>query len=124
MRTQRVVEASWPTQRHTLVTVVEIAEAGQGDNLGVTNYADLPWAARGCGPSEAEVGAIIMVVSHVVPEQAMQVAIVEDDYVVGARGGRCRSSAPRRRTAMCFLGPYGSASCRGTSPSRQREQSK
>jgi hypothetical protein len=98
VRTQRVVEASWPTQRHTLMTVVEVAEAGQGDNLGVTNYADLPWAARGCGLREAEVGAIIMVVSPVVPEQAMQVAIVEDDHVVE----ELRRALPIQRSATPY----------------------
>ena len=58
--------------------MVEAAESGQGDDLGVTNRPGLPWAARGCGLGEAEVGAVIMVIGDVVSQQAKQVAVVED----------------------------------------------
>ena len=50
------------------VTVVEAAESGQRDDLDVTNGPGLPWAARGCGLGEAEVGAVIMVIGNVVSQ--------------------------------------------------------
>ena len=52
--------------------MVQAAEPGQGDDLGVTNTAGLPWAAGGRVLGEAEVRAIVVVVRDVLAEQAQQ----------------------------------------------------
>src|SRR5262245_30194537 len=61
------------------VTVVQAAEPGQSDDLGVTNGPGLPWA-RGLG--EAEVRAIVVVARDVLAEQAQQMTVGEDDDMV------------------------------------------
>ena len=64
------------------VTVVEAAEPGQGDDLGVTEGPGLPWAARGSGLGEAEVRTIVVVVRDVLADQAQQMTVVKDDDMV------------------------------------------
>ena len=64
------------------VTVVQAAEPGLGDDLGVTNGPGLPWAARGRGLGQAEVRAIVVVVRDVLAEQAQQMTVVEHDDMV------------------------------------------
>jgi hypothetical protein len=75
---------------------MEVAESGQGDDLSVTNGTGLPWAARGCGLVKAKVGAVMMMIGHVVSQQAKEEAVVEDDDVVEklaeAPHHRCRGS--------------------------------
>jgi hypothetical protein len=61
---------------------MEAAESGKGDDLSVTNGTGLPWAARGCGLAKAKVGAVMMMIGHVVSQQAKAEAVVEDDDVV------------------------------------------
>ena len=65
---RRLVEVPGLCGGTPFVTVVEAAESGQGDDLGVTNGPGLPWAAGGCGLGEAEVGAVIMVIGNVVSQ--------------------------------------------------------
>ena len=64
------------------VTVVQAAEPGQGDDLGVTNRAGLPWAARWRSLGQAEVRAIVVVVRDVLAEQAQQMTVIEHDDMV------------------------------------------
>src|SRR4051812_1294834 len=80
--TRRLVEVPGLRGGTPFVTVMEAAESGQGDDLGVTNGPGLPWAAGGCAFGEAEGGAGIMVIGDVVSQQAKQVAVVEDHDVV------------------------------------------
>ena len=53
--TRRLVEVPGLCDDTPLVAVVEAAESGQRDDLGVSNGPGLPWAVRGCGLGEAEV---------------------------------------------------------------------
>jgi len=76
-------EVHWPLRGAApFVTVVQAAEPGQGDDLGVTNGPGLPWAARGRSLGEAEVRAIVLVVRDVLADQAQQMTVVEDDDMV------------------------------------------
>jgi hypothetical protein len=98
--------------------VVEAAESGQGDDLGVTNGPGLPWAARGCGLGEAEVGAVIMVIGDVVSQQAKQVAVVEDDDVVDELAADAADPPFGDAVLPWAPGRMRSASCRRTSRPR------
>ena len=80
MKTERGALA--PRGAAPFVAVVEAAEPGQGDDLGVTEGPGLPWAARGSGLGEAEVRTIVVVVRDVLADQAQKMTVVEDDDMV------------------------------------------
>ena len=62
--------------------MVEASESRLADDLGLSGGTSLRWAARGRGLREAKVRTVIVIVGHVVSEQALQVQLVEHDDVV------------------------------------------
>ena len=65
-----------------LVPMMESAEPGQGDHLGIAGRPELNGTMRGCLLPEIVMGPVVVIVGEVLLEDAFQMSLVENDHAI------------------------------------------